>query len=72
MLPADQIRAEFARLLTQLPPRDWTAGEHAAFFNFFAHGWYGRAGEAAYQEESTPSQDRPLTPKEVEIVRTHL
>lgn len=49
MKPADDLQAEFARLLPQLDTRNWTASEHAAFFGMFAHGWYGRADEAAYQ-----------------------
>lgn len=50
--PSDHatLVAEFELLMAQLAGADkWTAGERANYFAFFCHGWYGRAGEAAYQ-----------------------
>ncbi len=46
-------RDEFKRLLLALEGvENWTAAERATYFAFFTHGWYGRAGEAAYQDET--------------------
>lgn len=43
---------EWAKLKAQLNHEKWNAGEESAFYSFFLHGWYGRTGEAAYQDAS--------------------
>ena len=51
-----KLKKEWERLQKVLGPTNWTAGEHATYFGFFCHGWYGRLNEAAYQAENTEQQ----------------
>jgi len=44
------VQDEFELLLSKLEGVElWTCGEHATYFAFFCHGWYGRSDEAEYQ-----------------------
>ncbi len=42
---------EFSKLTNELGNVElWTASERATYYAFFLHGWFGRKGEAQYQQ----------------------
>lgn len=46
------LEEEWDRLKKQLGAEHWTVGEMGNVYGAFCHGWYGRLGEAAYQQEN--------------------